>query len=85
MVITHVPNVNKADGQPGTGSNAKPVVSPNMDPTYVPNPNKADGQPVAGGGAPDYIDYPGPPEDVPPVLAHIVVDSKGQQWMYYQG
>lgn len=84
MQTTYVPNAQKADGQLGTGSNLRRVVSPGVKPTYVPSPNAADGAPVIA-GAPDYIDYPGPPIDVPPKLAHIVVDSEGQQWQYFKG
>jgi hypothetical protein len=32
---------------------------------------------------PDYIDYPGPPTVTPPAIQHVVVDSVGQQWMYW--
>ena len=38
---------------------------------------------VGGGGASDFISYPGPPVVSPPLIAYIVVDSVGQQWMYY--
>lgn len=56
----------------------------------VPNPNAADGQPVIIGGGtaasvPDAIAYPGPPIINPPAILNIVVDTTGQQWMYYQG
>ena len=37
-----------------------------------------------GNTAPDYINYAGPPTSNPPALAHIVVDSNGQQWQFYQ-
>jgi hypothetical protein len=44
--------------------------------------------PGTGGGgsaAPDSIDYPGPPVLTPPSLQNIVVDSNGEQFMYWAG
>jgi len=38
---------------------------------------------AGGSGAPDSINYAGPPILNPPALQNIVVDSNGQQWMYY--
>lgn len=38
-----------------------------------------------GSGAPDSINYAGPPIVNPPALQNIVVDSNGQQWMYWGG
>lgn len=38
-----------------------------------------------GSGAPDSINYAGPPIVNPPALQNIVVDSNGEQWMYFQG
>lgn len=38
-----------------------------------------------GSGAPMSIAYAGPPVDNPPALAPIVVDSNGEQWMFYAG
>lgn len=41
---------------------------------------------ISGGSAvPDFINYAGPPVVNPPALQHIVVDSAGQQWMYWGG
>lgn len=90
MNVTYVPDLDKADGQLGTGSNLVPIPESNVLITYVPNPNAADGQSIlpvflASISALDYIDYPGPPNLIPPALSHIVVDSNGQQWMYYSG
>jgi hypothetical protein len=32
----------------------------------------------------DYVNYAGPPTNNPPALQHIVVDSNGRQWQFYQ-
>ena len=37
------------------------------------------------GGAPDYVAYPGPPAQVPPLLQNICVDVNGRQWQYWGG
>jgi hypothetical protein len=58
-----------------------------MPQALIPNPNAADGQSTATQiiVPVDFIDYPGPPTENPPVtLGHIVADSEGQQWQYYQ-
>ena len=36
-----------------------------------------------GSGAPDYYASPGPPNLPPPAYQHIVVDSNGRQWQYF--
>jgi len=38
-----------------------------------------------GGGGSDFISIPGPPSNTPGATdPHIVVDSNGQQWQFYQ-
>lgn len=33
----------------------------------------------------DFVDYSGPPTNQPPQTTHIVIDSDGRQWQFYQG
>jgi hypothetical protein len=55
----------------------------------IPNPDAADGQstasPLIASVPPDFIVYSGPPAEIPPVLARVVVDLDGQLWHYSQG
>lgn len=51
-----------------------PVPPAGLLPPYVPS------------GSVDFIDVPGPPAQDPPTsFAHIVVDSDGRQWQYFNG
>jgi hypothetical protein len=65
------------------------VTAKHCDPCPEPNPClvalvKEIVAETGGSAAPDYIDYAGPPTDVPPSLQNIVVDVNGRQWQYFQ-
>lgn len=47
-------------------------------------PDNPSGFPIAGAGT-TFINYAGPPVINPPFIANIIVDSEGQQWMFWGG